>query len=475
MMQIVKMNLKYIKMKKNITLLVCMIFFIGLNAQESTQIDSEIQKRIKIDGVAVVVGKNVVLDSDIDKYKKELELRSERELDISSCEILEEIMNQKLIAHHAVVDSIVASEPEVNDRVERNLSYFQQQLGSMERVVSMYGFNDEEDLRKELYTIQEEQLLIEKEKASIIEKVDVTPEEVRTYFKSLEDGGNLPEFSAEIELAQIVKIVKPSEEEVKRVVDKLTKIKEEIENGFSFRLKAIINSEDPAVSGSGPGSGGKYTITRESNFIKEFKEVGFSLEEGEISEPFASGYGYHIVKVDKIRGQERDVSHILMSLKISDEEMQASQDELRDIREKIINKEITFEDAVLAHSEDKDTRNNKGVLINNQTNDTHFDLTLLGADLYGRVNDLKANEITEPFFEEQVGEPKKFKIMLMKSKVEGHTANFTKDYEKIQKLALQKKEQETIDKWLKEKIVDTYVKLNMAHKKCEFNSNWKKD
>lgn len=475
MMQIRKTNFKYIKMKLKTTLFAFMICIIGLNAQESTQIDSEIESRIKIDGVAVVVGKNVVLDSDIDKYKKELELRSEGKIDISNCEILEEIMSQKLIAHHAVVDSIVASEAEVNDKVERNLSYFQQQLGSMDQVVAMYGFNDEEDLRKELYNIQEEQLLIEKEKESIIEKVDVTPEEVRTYFKSLEDGGNLPEFSAEIELAQIVKIVKPSEEEVKRVVDKLTQIKKEIENGFSFRLKAIINSEDPAVSSNGAGSGGKYTITRESNFIKEFKEVGFSLDEGEISEPFMSGFGYHIVQVNKIRGQERDVSHILLGLKISDEEMQASKDALSDIREKIMRKEITFEDAVLAYSEDKDTRNNKGVLINNQTNDTHFDLTLLGADLYSKVNNLKANEITEPYFEAEIGEPKKHKIMLMKSKVEGHTANFTKDYEKIQRLALQKKEQETIDKWLKNKIVDTYIKLNKEHKKCEFNSNWKKD
>ncbi len=469
------MNLKYIKMKQNTILIALMMFFTGLNAQENVNVDPELPSRIKIDGVAVVVGKNIVLNSDIDKYKKELELRSEGKIVISNCEILEEIMNRKLIAHHAVVDSIVASEAEVNSNVERNLAYFKQQLGSMERVVSMYGFNDEEDLRKELYNIQEEELLIEKEKTSIIEKLDVTPEEVRTYFKSLEEGGNLPEFSAEIELAQIVKLVNPSEEEVKRVVDKLTKIKKEVEDGFSFRLKAIINSEDPAVSSGGPGSGGKYTITRQSNFIKEFKEVAFSLDEGEVSEPFSSGYGYHIIKVDKIKGQERDVSHILIELKISEEELQASKDELTKIREQILQKEITFEDAVLAYSEDKETKNNKGVLLNSQTSDTHFDLTLLGADLYSKVNSLKENEITEPYFEGASGEPKKHKIMLMKSKVEGHTAEFTKDYEKIQRLALQKKEEETIDKWLKNKIVDTYVKLDKDHKKCEFNSNWKKD
>jgi len=233
-----------------------LLFITGINAQE----------RIKIDGVAVVVGKNIVLDSDIEKFKKELQLRIEGKLDITDCEILEEIMTQKLIAHHAVIDSIVVTDVEINSEVERNISYFTQQLGNMEKVVKMYGFNDEEDLRKELYEIQKEQLLIQKERASITEKIDVTPEEVRTYFKNLEKDGNLPEFSAEIELAQIVKMIKPSEEETNRVLDKLNEIKKEIESGFSFRLKAIINSDDPAVSGTGPGAAGLYTLTRESGF-----------------------------------------------------------------------------------------------------------------------------------------------------------------------------------------------------------------
>jgi len=292
-MQLKNNNLKYIKMRQNTMIIALLLFITGINAQE----------RIKIDGVAVVVGKNIVLDSDIDKFKKELQQRMEGKLDITDCEILEEIMSQKLLAHHAVIDSMIVSDVEINSEVERNISYFTQQLGNMEKVVKMYGFNDEEDLRKELYEIQKEQLLIQKERASIIEKIDVTPEEVRTYFKNLEKDGNLPEFSAEIELAQIVKMIKPSEEETNRVIEKLKEIKKELESGFSFRLKAIINSDDPAVSGTGPGAAGLYTITRESGFIKEFKEVAFSLDEGEISEPFESGFGFHIILVEKVKGK----------------------------------------------------------------------------------------------------------------------------------------------------------------------------
>ncbi|WP_456424736.1 peptidylprolyl isomerase [Lutibacter sp.] len=462
-------------MKQHLTIIAFLLFFIGLNAQDSLKVEKNINKRIKIDGVAVVVGKNIVLDSDIDKFKKELQQRTEGKIDISNCEMLEELMIQKLIAHHAVVDSIVASDVEINSEVERNISYFKQQLGSIEKVVKMYGFNDEEDLRKELFDIQKEQILIRKERESITEKVDVTPEEVRTYYSNLEKDNSLPEFSAEIELAQIVKTIKPSEEEINRVINKLKKIKTEIEDGYSFRLKAIINSDDPAVSGNGPGAGGKYTITRDANFIKEFKEVAFSLDEGEISDPFESGFGFHIIQVEKIKGQERDVRHILIQPKISEAELKASKDELEKIREQILKGEITFEEAVLKYSDDKETKNNKGLILNPQTNDTKFNLTRMDPTLYGRVSNLKEGEITQAFYDEIRGESKMFKIILLKSKEEAHKASFTKDYEKIQQLTLQKKKEETVEKWAKDKIVDTYIKINKDFKKCDFKNNWKKE
>ena len=467
----IKNNLKYIKMGKNLLKLSIFLVAIGMYAQDSVTTN----KRIKIDGVAVVIGKNIVLHSDVDKFKKELAQRMEGKIEISDCEILEEIMTQKLIAHHAVVDSVEISESEIESEVERTISYFSQQMGSMEKVLKMYGFNDEDDLREELGSIQREQLLIRKERSAITEKIDVTPEEVRTYFKDLEKDNNLPEFSAEIELAQIVKYLKPTEEETTRVVEKLRELKKEIENGYSFRLKALINSNDPAVSGNGAGSGGKYTITRESGFIKEFKEVAFSLDEGEISDPFESGFGFHIIQVEKIRGQERDVRHILLQPKISEEQLKTSKEELAAVRYKIIKGEMTFEEAVKKYSEDPETKNNNGMILNSDTNDTKFDLTLMGPELYGRVNNLKVGDITEPFFEEIRGGEKMHKIILMKSKDETHKADFVKDYEKIQRLTLQKKQEETIEKWVEGKIGDTYIKIGDDFKACPFEKNWKKD
>lgn len=446
-------------------LLAFLFLLTGMNAQE----------RVKVDGVAVVVGDNIVLDSDLKKFKQELVQRMEgKEVTISNCEILEEIMLQKLIAHHAVIDSVDISEAEINEEVERNISYFTQQLGSMEKVVAMYGFNDEEDLRKELFTIQKEQILIRKESASITESVDVTPEEVRTYFKNLEVDNNLPEFSAEVELAQIVKILKPSEEEVERVIAKLNEIKKEVEEGFSFRLKAIINSDDPAVSTNGPGAGGKYTITRQSGFIKEFKEVAFSLDEGQVSEPFESGFGFHIIVVDKIKGQERDVSHILIQPEITNDEKKSVEDELNKLRERILAGEITFEDAARQFSDDKETRMNRGLILNPQTSDTKFDLTRMDPQLYSRISSVKPGEITDAFYEEVRGEDKMFKILKVNEKIETHTADFNLDYEKIQKLALQKKQEEVVEDWAKEKLSDTYIKINKEYSKCDFQKNWNK-
>lgn len=446
-------------------LLAFLFILTGMNAQE----------RVKVDGVAVVVGDNIVLDSDLKKFKQELVQRMEgKEVTISNCEILEEIMLQKLIAHHAVIDSVDISEAEINEEVERNISYFTQQLGSMEKVVAMYGFNDEEDLRKELFTIQKEQILIRKESASITESVDVTPEEVRTYFKNLEVDNNLPEFSAEVELAQIVKILKPSEEEVERVIAKLNEIKKEVEEGFSFRLKAIINSDDPAVSTNGPGAGGKYTITRQSGFIKEFKEVAFSLDEGQVSEPFESGFGFHIIVVDKIKGQERDVSHILIQPEITNDEKKSVEDELNKLRERILAGEITFEDAARQFSDDKETRMNRGLILNPQTSDTKFDLTRMDPQLYSRISSVKPGEITDAFYEEVRGEDKMFKILKVNEKIETHTADFNLDYEKIQKLALQKKQEEVVEDWAKEKLSDTYIKINKEYSKCDFQKNWNK-
>lgn len=444
---------------------VTVIAFLGFNSQAT------FAQKVKIDGVAVVIGKNIVLDSDIDKFKVEFNKNTEGKVTISDCEMLEQLMLQKLIAHHAVIDSVVVSDAEINAGVDNQVNYFKQQYGSEEKMLSAYGFTEISIFKKELFKIDKENKLIQKEQVKITEKIDVTPEEVRLYYKGLKDKNELPEFPAEIEIAQLVINAQPTAEEHKRIIAKLIAIKKQIEDGASFKLKAIVNSDDPGVT----KNGGQYEIKKDSPFIKEFKEVAFSLEINEVSEPFKSQFGYHIIQLHAIKGNTRVASHILMQPVISDDKLKEAKEKVLKIKKDIESGTITFKEAVKKFSQDKDTRNSGGLLLNPNTGDAKFDLTRMDPALYARVNDLKKGELTDVYYEENREGEKMYKIILMKERTDTHIAVLVDDYVKVQGLALQKKKQEKIASWSKEKIKDTYIKLNNQHKKCRFDRNWKKE
>ena len=376
---------------KYIKLSICTFFLVLIVAQTSAQ-------NIKIDGVAVVIGKNIVLDSDIAKFKQEVEVRSEGKVKITDCEMLEELMQQKLIAHHAIVDSVTVSDEETSARVDRTIQYFTQQYGTIEKAIKAYGgFNDIDDFKKEITKVQTETILIEKEQQKITEKIDVTPEEVRLYYVGLKEKEELPQFPAEIELAQIVIKAIPTKEETDRLIAKLEEIKKEIEEGSSFKMKAIINSDDPGVT----NNGGQYTVTKESAFIKEFKEMAFSLDIGQVSKPFKSQFGYHIMQLHQIKGNTRVASHILMQPEVPDEKLNEIKEQAEKIIVEIKEGKLTFADAVKKYSNDDDTKNNGGLIINPSTGESKFDLTRMDPAFYARVSDLKKGEMTAPFYDEE--------------------------------------------------------------------------
>ena len=450
-----------IKVIKFISSLLLAVFFI----QNTTA------QKVKIDAVGVVVGKNIVLDSDIEKFKLELENNSEGKIKISDCEMLEQLMLQKLLAHHAVVDSIVVSDAEVNSQVERNIQFFSQEYGSVEKVVEAYGFNDIEDLKTELFGIEKENSLIQKEQGQITENIDVTPEEIRIYFNGLKEKGELPEFPAEIQIAQLVLNAEASPEEIDRILKKLNQLKKEIEEGSSFKMKAIINSNDPGVT----NNGGRYTIDKNSTFIKEFKETAFSLDVNQVSEPIKSQFGYHIIQLHEIRGETRIASHILLQPEIPQEKLEKTKELLVKIVAQIKSGEVTFEEAVRRYSQDTDTRNNGGLIVNPYSGESTFDLTRMDPALYARVNNLQKNEMSDVFYDEDRSGKKMYKVMIMKDRTNTHEADMVDDYVKVQNLALQKKKQETIAKWSKEKIGDTYIKISSEYQKCNFDKNWTKE
>jgi peptidyl-prolyl cis-trans isomerase SurA len=428
-------------------------------------------RRVKIDGVTAVVGDYVILDSDIEKLKVDIENQGAAVGEISDCQLLGKLMEDRLYAHQAVQDSLLVSDTEVNATSDRQIQQLASQIGSVEKVLEFYNQPDLQSFKDELYDINKLRMLAEKMKMEIVGEVEVTPEEVRQFFYEIPITKR-PVFGAELEIAQIVKQPKPSEEEKRRVIQRLEQIRQDvIENGSSFSVKAILYSQDPGSK----SSGGAYSMTRETPFVKEFKDVAFSLREGEISEPFETDFGYHIILVEKIRGQEVDLRHILIIPEISNEQIAAAQTQLDSIRSEIIADRLSFEDAALQFSDETETKYDGGILRNPQDYSARFELTNMDPTLYNQVARLRDNEISKPIREDDPrGGAPKFKIMKIANRYDEHMADFARDYTKIKELALADKERKLIEKWISEKIEQTYVQINDSRKGCDFTSNWLK-
>jgi len=444
-------------------LLALLTFSFTANAQST--------RRVKIDGVTAVVGDYVILDSDIEKLKVDIENQGAAAGEISDCQLLGKLMEDRLYAHQAVQDSLLVSDAEVNTTSDRQIQQLASQIGSVEKVLEFYNQPDLQSFKDELYDINKLRMLAEKMKMEIVGEVEVTPEEVRQFFYDIPITKR-PVFGAELEIAQIVKQPKPSEEEKRRIIQRLEQIRQDvIENGSSFSVKAILYSQDPGSK----SSGGAYSMTRETPFVKEFKDVAFSLREGEISEPFETDFGYHIILVEKIRGQEVDLRHILLIPEISNEQITAAQTQLDSIRNEIIADRLSFEEAALQFSDETETKYDGGILRNPQDYSARFELTNMDPTLYNQVARLRDNEISKPIREDDPrGGAPKFKIMKIANRYDEHMADFARDYTKIKELALADKERKLIEKWISEKIKQTYVQINDSRKDCDFTSNWLK-
>ncbi|MBD0833272.1 peptidylprolyl isomerase [Aestuariibaculum sediminum] len=477
-------NSKSINKLKNISVLcITMLAAQVLFAQEIIKEEAEKDQAVndiqtpsknarKVDGVAAVVGDYILLDSDVDKAIVQLEAQDIDTKNIGRCELFGKLLEDKLYAHHAIQDSIIVSDAEIRQNVNYQIDQFVQQSGQpIEALVKLYKKEDEQTLRDEMFEINKANMLAKKMQEKIVGEIEITPEEVREFFNKIPKDER-PTFGTELKVAQIVAEPKVSDEEKQRVIDKLKSFKTDIlENGTSFSTKAILYSEDPGSA----SRGGKYTLDRKQpRMVKEFRQVAFSLQEGEISEPFKSDFGYHIVFCEKIRGQERDVAHILMSPKVSDEAIKEAKERLEKVRKSIVDGDISFADAAREASDEKETRGDGGQLINPITQDYNFELTRMEPELYAQIQNLKDNEVSLVYKEEDRSGKVMFKILMVTDRIDEHEADYARDYLKIKELALNEKQINTIAKWQEEKIMDTYIKISGEYRNCDFNSNWLK-
>jgi len=476
-------NLKFtINLKHVLALFVAFVVVNTTHAQEIIEDEvKEVTKKVdsvdtsnarKVDGVAAVVGDFIVLESDIQKERDQVEASGGSLEGVDNCQLFGLMLERKLYAHHAIQDSIPVSDAEIRKSVDYQIQQFLQQTnGSMERLLEFYNKDDEQSFRDEMFEINKSNLLAQRMQAKIVEEIEITPEEVRAFFNKIPEDER-PTFGTELKVAQIVAEPKVSEEENQKIIDRLKQFKADIiERGASFRSKAVLYSQDPGSA----SKGGKYTLNRKQpRMVKEFRQVAFALQEGEVSEPFKSDFGYHIVTLEKVRGQEYDVAHILLTPKVSSEAIQEAKDRLENVRKRIVDGDISFADAAKEVSDEKETKNDGGQLINPTTQDYNFELTRMDPELYAQIQNLKDEEVSLVLREEDRTGNKKFKILMVTDRIEDHKADYAGDYIKIKELALEEKKIRAIEKWQDEKILDTYIKISKEHRACDFSGNWLK-
>ncbi len=441
-----------------------------LLSQDNSTINNN---RNKIDGVAAVVGDFLVLDSDIEKQFNQLKASGISTDDMTTCQVFGKLLEDKLYQHHAIQDSITVNSLEIQSFVDQQIDAFAEQIGSMEKLINYYNKNSEQELRNEMFELNKSSELAKKMQEKIIDETEVTPEEVRQFFNSIPKNDR-PFFGTELKVAQIVVIPKTTEEEKKKVIDRLKEFKADVEdNGANFTTKVVLYSDD-LVSRR---SGGKLTLNRKKQrgqFDRNFVETVFSLREGEISDPFESDFGYFIIILDKIRGQEYDVRYILLRPKLKPFDIAEAAKKLEDARNTILSGDLTFAEVALEISDEIETKFEGGKLINPETQDFNFELTKMDPELYSQIEKLKDGDVSIVLRDEDRLNPVKFKILTVTDRIDEHEANFATDYIKIQALALQNKKLKEIEKWQNTKIDDTYIKIANEYKDCEFYSNWLK-
>ena len=426
--------------------------------------------RMKVDGIIATVGDYIILDSDIDKNLIEAEASGNDISKITRCQMLGKLLEERLYAHQAKQDSIIVSDAEINSMMDEKIDIMlEQSRGSMDDLVKFYKKNSEEEFRRYFFDILKMNKLTSAMTNSIIEKVEITPEEVRNFFVNIPKA-ELPVVSDEVEISQIVIYPKITQVEKQKIIDKLNEFKRDIAAGSSFYSKAVLYSQDPGSK----SNGGYMKVNRKSPLVKEFKEVAFSLDEGQISEPFETEYGFHIIYIEKIKGQDVELRHILIAPKVSEESLKEAKEEINLIRKKIVDGEISFADAARSSSDEIETRANGGTLLNPKSLDSKFDMTKLDAVLYGQVSNLKTGEVSLPYLEEDRVKGKIYKLMMVTNRIPSHPVDYSQDYLKIKEFALSDKRIKEIAKWSNEKIKDTYIKINGEYRDCDFVNNWLK-
>lgn len=410
-----------------------------------------------IDEVIWVVGDEPILKSDVEEMRMQGLAEGINFGNDPDFSIPEQIAVQKLFLHQAEIDSIQVTESEIAQGVNQQINRWIEMAGSKEKLEE-YRKQSINDMRSDLHDQFRDQQLIQKMKENLVKDVKVTPADVRAYFRNLPED-SIPFVPTEVEVEILVSAPRIKQAEINRVKDELRNFTDRVNKGeTTFSTLARLYSEDPGSA----RQGGELGYVGRGILDPNFAAVAFNLTDPKkISKIVESEFGYHIIQLVDKRGDKINVRHILLKPKVSQDEIDAATHRLDSITNDIHAGKFTFEEAASYLSDDKDTRNNEGLMSNNTSSGmtSRFQMKDLPTEVARVVDTMKVNEISKPF--EMINSKGKtvMAVVKLKSRTLGHKATITEDFQVMKDVVLNKEREKTIHDWVVDKIKHTYVRM----------------
>jgi peptidyl-prolyl cis-trans isomerase SurA len=419
-----------------------------------------------IDQVVAIVAGHAILESDIQNQFQQMRLQGNPDAGADmQCQLLEGLMFQKLMLNQADLDSIVVTDEEVEDELNRRLRYYIAQFGSQEKFEEFYK-KPVSEFKEEFRSIVKDQKLIEEVQRGIIRDVRITPSEVKAFFNKIPTD-SIPLISAEVEIGQIVKNPPISTEEKQRVKVKLTELRDRVMKGEDFSTLAVLYSEDPGSA----VKGGELGFVGRGELYPEFEAVAFNLKKGEVSDILETKAGFHIIQMIQRKGDFINVRHILIMPKVNPNDLAEAKKILEKAAERINSDSITFEEAAMQYSDDP-SKNNGGLIANPETGSSKFDMKAVDPAISFAIDKLDVGQISPPLMMKTEEGKQAYRIVYLKSRTSPHQANLKMDYDRISEWALAEKKNEAMGKWIKERADKTYINIIDQYKGCKFQYTW---
>ena len=427
-----------------------------------------------IDEVVWVVGDEAILKSDVENERLNAQYEGRKFDGDPYCIIPEQLAIQKLFLHQAAIDSIEVSEQEIISDVERRTNWLIDQIGSKEKVEEYYNKTSTQ-IREMLRENIRDGKTVQKMQQQIVGDIKITPAEVRRYFKDLPQD-SIPFIPTQVEVQIITSVPQVSREEVERVEARLREFAQRVNSGEAeFAMLAKSYSQDASAR-----NGGELGYRGRNQFVTEFSNVAFSLNDPKkVSKIVRTEFGFHIIQLIDKRGDRINVRHILLKPEIDESEFVKGISRLDSIGDDIRENKFTFEEAATALSDDKDTRNNKGLMAyldpESRSNTSRFQMSQLPPDLAKVVENLQPGEISKAFrMTNEKGETV-CAIVKLKNRIDAHRAHMTEDFQILKDIVYNKRCEEKIQNWIVEKQKQTFVRINPDWRNCDFMyPNWLK-